>query len=66
MNAKGLFIGFFMFAGIFGVVSPAFPQQSPPDSEKAREIVALIDKAAALIDAKGKSVFAEFRKPGSE
>ena len=46
--------------------SPAFSQQSPPESEKAKQIVALVDKAAALIDSKGKAAFPEFRKPGSE
>jgi hypothetical protein len=47
-------------------MSPAFSQQSPPESGKANEIVALVDKAAPLIDAKGKSLFAEFRKPRSD
>ena len=45
---------------------PAFSQQSPPEPEKAKQIAALVDKAAALIDSKGKSVFPEFRKTGSE
>jgi cytochrome c len=66
MNAKTLFTGFFVFAGALGTISPAFSQQSPPESEKAKQIVALVDKAAALIDSKGKSVFPEFRKSGSE
>ena len=66
MNAKALFTGFFVLAGSLGVISPAFSQQSPPESVKAKKIVALVDKAAALIDAKGKSVFPEFRKPGSD
>jgi cytochrome c len=46
--------------------SPAFAQQSPPDSDKAKQIMALVEKAAALIDSKGKSVFPEFRRVGSE
>ena len=32
----------------------------------AKQIVALVDKAAALIDSKGKSVLPEFRKSDSE
>jgi cytochrome c len=40
--------------------------QSPPDSPMAKQIVATVDKAASLIDAKGKSVFPEFRQKGSE
>jgi methyl-accepting chemotaxis protein len=47
-------------------MSPAFSQQAPPESEKAKQIVALVEKAAALIDSKGKSVFPEFRKTDSE
>jgi cytochrome c len=46
--------------------SPAFSQQSPPNSPKAKELEALVNKAAQLIDSKGKSVFPEFRKSGSE
>jgi cytochrome c len=46
--------------------STAFAQRSPPESDRARAIVALVDKAAALIDAKGKAAFPEFRKTGSE
>src|SRR5271169_95981 len=55
-----------LLAGLLGTMSPAFPQQSPPDSEKVKQIVALVDKATALIDSKGKSVFPEFRKTDSE
>ena len=66
MNARTLLTGFFVFAGLLGTISPAFSQQSPPESEKAKQIVALVDEAAALINSKGKSVFPEFRKSGSE
>ena len=55
-----------LLTGLYGTVSPAFSQQSPPESEKAKQIVGLVDKAAALIDSKGKSVYPEFRKTGSE
>ena len=37
-----------------------------PKSEQAKQIVALVEKAAALIDSKGKSIFPEFRKTDSE
>ena len=47
-----------LFAG-----SSAFAQ-SPPDSPKAKQIEELVDKAAAQIDSKGKSVFPEFRETG--
>ncbi len=51
----------------FGSV-PAVPaaQQAPPDSPQATRIVALVDRAAALVARHGKAAFAEFRKKGSE
>jgi len=66
MNAKALFTGFFVLAGLLGTAAPAFPQQSPPASEQVKKIEALVDKAAALVNSKGKAAFAEFRKEGSE
>lgn len=39
---------------------------APPESEQSKRIVALVEKAATLIDSKGKSIFPEFRKTGSE
>ena len=41
-------------------------QQGPPASKQTKEIEALVNKAAALIDSKGKSAFSEFRKKDSE
>jgi cytochrome c len=35
---------------------------APPDSERAKQIVTLVEKASALIDSKGRSIFPEFRK----
>ena len=53
-----------------GLNVPIFAQQqdtaAPPESEQAKQIVALVEKAATLIDSKGKSIFPEFRKTGSE
>ena len=66
MNAKALVTGFFVFAGLFGTAAPALSQQSPPTSEKAKQIEALVNKAAALIESQGKAAFTEFRKSGSE
>jgi acetylornithine deacetylase/succinyl-diaminopimelate desuccinylase-like protein len=40
--------------------------RSPPDSPTARRTVALVERAAALVDRQGKAAFAEFRKPGTE
>ena len=66
MNLKALFAGFFVLTGLLGVIPSAFSQQAPPQSERAKQIVALVDKAAALIDSKGKAAFAEFRTSGGE
>lgn len=46
--------------------SAASPQQSPPESEHASRIEALVDKAAALVESRGKAAFADFRKHESE
>ncbi len=66
MNAKVLLASFFVLAGLFGTAAPAFSQQSPPPSEQAKKVEALVEKAAALVNSKGKAAFAEFRKEGSE
>jgi signal transduction histidine kinase len=44
----------------------ASAQQRPPASGKAKQIEAMVDKAAALIDRTGKAAFADFRKKDSE
>jgi methyl-accepting chemotaxis protein len=41
-------------------------QETPPTSQKAKQIEALVNKAAALIESKGKAVFLEFRKKDTE
>jgi methyl-accepting chemotaxis protein len=61
MKANVFLVGCFVLAGLFGTAPPAFSQSSPPSSEKAREVEALVNKAAALIDSKGKAAFAHFR-----
>lgn len=55
-----------LFAGWAGLVPEAYAQEAPPPSAEASRIVALVDRAAALIESKGKAAFAEFRKSGSE
>jgi cytochrome c len=41
-------------------------QQSPPTSAQAKQIEAMVNKAAELVNKTGKAAFAEFRKNGSE
>ena len=45
--------------------SPAFAAD-PAQSKEAKRIEALVDKAAALAESKGKTAFPEFKKKGSE
>jgi cytochrome c len=44
----------------------AQPAAAPPDSEQARRVVALVEKAAALVQREGKAAFPEMRRRGSE
>lgn len=49
------------------MVNPLYAQGSPPTSSQAKLIEAIVNKAAALVESKGKAVaFAEFRKRDSE
>ena len=62
--ARALLIGSLLLGG--GHVSTALSQQSPPASEKSKQIEALVDKAATLIESKGKAAFGDLRKKDSE
>ena len=70
MNTNVLCAGFVALALLSVTSPPAFPQQSPADSAKAKQVVALVKKAAALVDSQCplacRSAFSEFRKSGSE
>ena len=48
------------------VAEPADPVPSPPASPDANRIEALVNKAAALVDTRGKAAFEEFRKRDGE
>jgi cytochrome c len=41
-------------------------EDGPPSPEKAKQIEALVNKAAALVDSKGKAALSQFRERGSE
>jgi len=41
-------------------------QSSAPNSEQAKRIQMLVDRAAGLVNTKGKEAFSEFRQRGSE
>ena len=44
----------------------AYSQSSPPNSDQAKRIQMLVDRAAKLVNTKGKEAFSEFRRRGSE
>ena len=48
------------------MVNPVIAQQSAPTSEKAKQIEVLVNKAAAVIESKGKAAFPEFRKKDTQ
>jgi len=66
MKRKTLYNSFLILFGVVYLFSfPGFSAE-PPQSEEAKQIVALVDKAAALIESKGKDAFPEFKKKDSE
>ena len=48
------------------MVNAVSSQESPPTSEQAKRIEALVNKAAALVETQGKAAFSEFRKRDTE
>jgi cytochrome c len=66
MIGNAFVAGVFVLTGLLGAASPASSQPFPPPSEKTKQIEALVNKAAALIDSKGKAAFADFRVKDSE
>ena len=63
MRWKAASIGI-VFLALLGTTS-AMAQSSPPPSSRAQETEALVNNAAALIDAKGRAAFSEFRMKGT-
>jgi len=53
-------------AALTGFVTSAHAQSSPLATAQTKKVEALVTKAAALIDSKGKVAFAELRTKGSE
>src|SRR5262249_13900733 len=65
MNRTVAFVGIALLALVLDT-TVAMARSSPPPSPRAQEIEALVDKAAVLVDAKGKTAFSQFRMKGSE
>jgi cytochrome c len=55
----------FLFAAII-LVTPEFSISQESQSEEAKQTMALVDQAAALLESKGTDAFAEFRKKDSQ
>ncbi len=51
---------------MLAMVNPVNSQESPPASDQTTRIEAIVNKAAALVETRGKAAFAEFRKRDSE
>jgi cytochrome c len=51
---------------MFLLSSAALAATPEPQTPQAKQIKAMVDKAAALVGKKGKDAFAEFKKEGSE
>ena len=54
-----------VLAGLM-MASPARSQEAPPPSDQARRIEDLVNRAAALVDQRGRAAFDEFRKRDSQ
>jgi signal transduction histidine kinase len=61
---KSLLIGAAL-AGLL-MAGAAQAQDAPPPSDQARQIEDLVNRAAALVNQRGRAAFAEFRKRDSE
>jgi methyl-accepting chemotaxis protein len=66
MKRKTSFTSILIFSGVVYLFSfPGFSAEQP-QTEEAKQIVALVNSAAALIESKGKNAFAEFKKKDSK
>ena len=60
------FVAVFAVFGVAGLLSSTAFSAEPTQSKEAKQIVALVDKAAVLVESKGKAAFPEFKKKGTE
>jgi cytochrome c len=67
VGGKAMLLRALLFLGIIvTLTNSALAEDEPPSSPEATRLEALVNKAAALVDAKGKDAFSEFRQKGSE
>jgi methyl-accepting chemotaxis protein len=55
-----------IFCGVICLFFPPAFSADPAQPKEAKQIVALVEKAAALTESKGKAAFPEFKEKGSE
>jgi cytochrome c len=63
---KKTLITLLIYCGVICLFLPPAFSAEPAQSKEAKEIVALVEKAAVLIESKGKAAFPEFKKKGGE
>jgi len=66
MRRKTFYIGFLILVGVLVHLSPVFSASSEPQSDEAKQTMALVDQAASLLQSKGTEAFTEFRKKDSK
>ena len=65
MNRKAV-SNIFVSCGVVALLFSQLFSAEAPQSREAKQIVALVDKAAALTESKGKAAFPNFKQKGSE
>ena len=66
MERKTLYAGILILFGVLILLSPVISVSSEPQSEEAKQTMALVDQAASLLQSKGTEAFTEFRKKDSK
>jgi len=66
VKRKTLYSGILLFVGVIILLSPRISSSLEPQSEEAKQIMALVDQAASLLQSKGTEAFTEFRKKDSK
>jgi len=66
MKRKTLYSGILLFVGVIILLSPRISSSLEPQSEEAKQTMALVDQAASLLQSKDTEAFTEFRKKDSK
>ena len=66
MKRKTVYSGILLFVGVIILLSPRISSSLEPQSDEAKQTMALVDQAASLLQSKGTEAFTEFRKKDSK